>query len=242
MSNNLRFDLLPTQTGRCLAISAPVELMSAAHEASSKEFQKRKPIGAPPLYKYVLSDDKLTSTWVLNSKALGRMHRQDRRDLSIKSINGFIHQVIHLSPKHAVESDPKLNLLSYSPYYKEEFSFQADIAKPEAKAMYVMSLLGSTMLQMVEDIHYPSRGPQEGIAADQVTSKRYFGKSGIMMQLRETSYVHSDAREWDWESGRLALSGYNLQNDAAPLIYLAGVVAIAHADELLRPITLAQQG
>ncbi len=73
----------------------------------------------------------------------------------------------------------------------------------------------------------------------------YFGKSGIMMPLNNgansESYVRSRGDEWNWAHDRFELVGYNVKEGAAPLIYLAGAVAIAHADELLDAATLVQQ-
>lgn len=240
MSNNLSFDLIPTESGRRLAISGPVDLMNAAHDESSREFRRRK-IGTNATYRRVHAEDGSKLTWILNAKNLGRVHDQSHRDLVLKGINGFISNVVDMASQHNAEPDPKINLLNYTPNSVGEFVFSANVAKPEAQPLNVIRLLSNTMLKMIDELHYPRRGPRELAVRDKVAFNTYYGKSGIVMPLGDDMNVRSVGREWDWASGRLELTGTNLVDGGAPLICLAGAIAIAKADTLLLP-NLARQG
>jgi hypothetical protein len=181
--------------------------------------------------------------WCLNSRALGRTHDQDRRDRYSAGINGFIYQVISLARKRRdVQPDPKLNLLAYAPDGRGEFNFVADVVRPAAEPTAVRTLLGSSMLQMLDDLRYPRRGNREEAARNALIGGTYYGKSGVYMPLGAESYVHSRGDDWDWTTERFELVGNDLEDGGGPLICLAGAIAIAHADELLASRVVAQQG
>ncbi len=240
MSNHLSFNLISAESGRKLAISGPTGLMHDAYAQAPREFARRN-IGTKRIYSMVPSGDEKTTAWILHARRLGVIHSQDRRDDSLRAINGFIHEALRLARKRKIQPDPNLNIRAYAPDDMGELNFAADVAKPRAAPAQVRQLLASTMLGMVDDLRYPRRGRMQEDARAMISRRTHYGTSGVKAFLDTDSSISSIPEDWVWENERFELVGRNVDDAGQPLIYLAGAIAIAHADSLLETRTLVQQ-
>ncbi len=240
MSNHLSFDLIPSESGRKLAISGPTGLMRAAYSHAPRESAMHR-IGNKRIYSTRLSEDEETLTWILHAQRLGGAHNQDKRDDSLRAINGFIHEALRLARKNKVKPDPSLNMRAYAPDGMGELNFVADVVKPSASTTDVRRLLAGTMLGMVNELHYPRRGMMEEYARTMIADRTHYGTSGVKTSLDTHSSLGSIPEDWNWANERFELVGHNVDDCGQALIYLAGTIAIAKADVILGTRTLVEQ-
>ncbi len=177
-------------------------------------------VGSRYPFKLDAPEDKPYATWRLNATAIGRMGRNvDGQRESLDRANTFINKVAQAVAIGRVPGDPSIKLAIYEP--GDKFSFAAEVMRSDVSPDHTQTVAEASVLHIAKDLAVEEE-PQVHVAQRGGTGP-VRGLNIAVGNATLKTHPYDDMFE---------LYARNIENDKQPLIFLMGVVAVAHADQL----------
>lgn len=234
MTNSFEFGFDHNPKGVRLYVEGPREQLSEMLEAT--QGNSRHGVSGRRLFTELKTDSTDRAAWSLNAIAVSRM--APKAKLAALSRANNLFGAVAKQSHNRVPGESLFVLQTYElDPYEGVFDFTAEVMTPASSREAVASVAAEYMLRMASDLRSSNptwRRPER--RSELVRPSVFYGRSGIDVQLTRESNMHTPGRTWDESSPYLTLVGDNIRGAEQPLIYLAGAVAIAHADELVRTV------
>jgi len=126
------------------------------------------------------------------------------------------------------EADERLRFSSFYPTNEySDFAFYADIQLPDADPDLVVPFVLQAMTDAQRAMKLYGHEGKYGRS----TKVNYSQTRGVDLSLSGNSSVHTMGESYRPGMRRVEIDGNNVERYGEPLVYLMGVVALAHADE-----------
>ena len=213
----ITFGIHNSTKSKQLVIEGPKKLMESMYVPLK--------VGRSYPFKLDVPEEDDTATWRLNATAIGRMNNAQRQSLSesLESANEFIGRVVQSIAEGEVAGDRTLNITKYT-NTDQGFDFSAEVRKPSLEPAAAELVVKNSVMSITEDFGMRECQPQVQI----LESTGLNVVSGLNMAFGKSSSV----KTIDQYENSFELLGRNVPEGKQPLIYLAGAVALAHADSL----------
>lgn len=170
--------------------------------------------------------------WGFNAKAVGRMKSGSRKE-AVANTNLAIGELVIGPSRGRDRADAPVRLTQYAPDSDDGFLLSAEVRLPNLPATEVGRLVTERMIEMALDLRYVKKVESSVNDRRHLSPAFYRGTSGLQLNIDQgDSSVRVPGDTWQAEASRTHLHGRDVMNGEQPLIYLAGIVALARADEL----------
>ncbi|MGC1176920.1 MAG: hypothetical protein WA843_02520 [Candidatus Saccharimonadales bacterium] len=212
-----------------LIVSAPIEIASEAMTTAAEKHAGQN-ISRRRLFDPTVHPDEIIS-YGFNARKVGTLPGPVKRN-TLAYVNDFIGTLVGFADEGRVRHDPRLALTAYRPLCDETgFDFRADVARPNEDTTVLALGVGACVTRMAHQLQlYPDRelADYQRILRGDIDLEG----EGVALKIGFRSTVSTPPDAWSPTADRFELTGNNVLTGEQPLIFLAGAVALAHADEL----------
>jgi hypothetical protein len=232
MLETLQFGFEATEKGPRLSLFVPARLAKQIEETGNIESGLAK-LHRRNILAVTKSENDPSIRIGVNAKAIGRQFSHKKKAI-LQNVTKVLDPI--MTGVHRIEADPTMRIGAFW-QQADEFRFAATVQVPEIEESTLKRMVGQRMVTMAQDLQAlpsSSRCTESGTSTPWVSIS---DAEGITLSLASGSNVYTTGA-WPMEMGgergvRLVhLEGSHVGTVAEPLIYLAGVTALAHATEL----------
>ncbi len=227
MTKKMRFGLERTATSERLAIDVPESVLE---KAKSKDPLLETRLGVLARQRLVAVDTGMDGSWrvAINAKAIGRKGLESKIN-SLERINTSLSALI--TDVDAEEADPTMSVISYGSLFSGDFGLAVEVVLPQVDRTAMNRLVEGHMSKTAQDLQMlpkpTSQGDYERLVAVSISDE-----DGISLSLSTHSSIHTMGEDYRPGSDTVELWDNNVIPGFEPIVYLVGVTALAHADEL----------
>ena len=164
----------------------------------------------------------------INSRVIGRARSQAKKERLLTPMNNLISQLVIATGYDAQIRPRELHLKAYFNLGSGDFGIHAELKLPELGSEVLTRVVHQQMTSMARSIDF-TRDPVSSTARIGVSVDRY---RGVELSQSTHSGVYATLDSVATGGGTIDLISNNVFPFHEPLIYLAGLTALAHAAEL----------